>query len=69
MCRGKIKNESVGLYQYLCSRDYAGQIMPKMITNTITQKRDKATNEHKIKENLKGESKINNRSKMKIERE
>ena len=39
-----------------------------MITNTITQKRDKATNEHKIKENLKGESKTNNRSKMKIER-
>ena len=40
-----------------------------MIINTITQIQDKTTNTHKIKYNLKGESKTNSRSEMKIQRE
>ena len=45
-----------------------GNITIKMIINTMTQIQDKKQMQHKINQNLKGESK-NNRSEMKVERE
>ena len=40
-----------------------------MIINKITQIQDKQQVQHKVKQNLKDESKTNTRVKMKIERE